>query len=141
MALNPFFLQGAQSEQRLIQELINEQLKMYGVDVTYLPRKVVNRDSIFREIEASKFDDSYTLEAYVNTYEGYSGQGDIMTKFGVSLRCFFVASTIFENNDHLWKRLQGLLSTDRSRCADQFGGHFGGQSGSGTFCASRLRLF
>ena len=86
MALNPFFLQGAQSEQRLIQELINEQLKMYGVDVTYLPRKVVNRDSIFREIQASKFDDSYTLEAYVNTYEGYSGQGDIMTKFGLSIK-------------------------------------------------------
>ncbi len=86
MALNPFFLQGSQSEQRLVQELINEQLKMYGVDVTYLPRKVVNRDSIFREIESSKFDDSYTIEAYVNTYEGYSGQGDIMTKFGLSIK-------------------------------------------------------
>ena len=86
MALNPFFLQGAQSEQRLVQELINEQLKMYGVDVTYLPRKVVNRDSIFREVQSSKFDDSYTLEAYVNTYEGYSGQGDIMTKFGLSIK-------------------------------------------------------
>ena len=85
MALNPFFLQGSQSEQRLVQELINEQLKMYGVDVTYLPRKVVNRDSIFREIQSSKFDDSYTIEAYVNTYEGYSGQGDIMTKFGLSI--------------------------------------------------------
>ena len=59
---------------------------MYGVDVTYLPRKVVNRDSIFREIQSSKFDDSYTLEAYVNTYEGYSGQGDIMTKFGLSIK-------------------------------------------------------
>ena len=86
MALNPFFLQGSQSEQRLVQELINEQLKMYGVDVTYLPRKVVNRDSIFREIQSSKFDDSYTIEAYVNTYEGYSGQGDIMTKFGLSIK-------------------------------------------------------
>mgnify|MGYP001320722132 CR=1 FL=1 len=86
MALNPFFLQGSQSEQSLVQELINEQLKMYGVDVTYLPRKVVNRDSIFREIESSKFDDSYTLEAYVNTYEGYSGQGDVMSKFGLSIK-------------------------------------------------------
>ena len=86
MALNPFFLQGSQSEQRLVQELINEQLQMYGVDVTYLPRKVVNRDSIFREIESSKFDDSYTLEAYVNTYEGYSGQGDVMSKFGLSIK-------------------------------------------------------
>ena len=68
------------------QELVNEQLKIYGVEVTYIPRKIVNRDTIFTEVESSKFDDSYTLEAYVNTYEGYGGQGDIMTKFGVSLK-------------------------------------------------------
>jgi len=86
MALNPFFLQGSQSEQRLVQELINEQLRMYGVDVTYIPRKIVNKDTIFNEIESSKFDDNYTIEAYVNTYEGHSGAGDILTKFGMSLR-------------------------------------------------------
>ena len=86
MALNPFFLQGSSSEQRLVQELINEQLKMYGVDVTYIPRKIVNRDTILNEIETSKFDDNYTIEAYVNTYEGYSGAGDILTKFGMSLK-------------------------------------------------------
>ena len=86
MALNPFFLQGSSSEQRLVQELINEQLKMYGVDVTYIPRKIINRDTILNEIESSKFDDNYTIEAYVNTYEGYSGAGDILTKFGMSLR-------------------------------------------------------
>ena len=86
MALNPFFQQGTRSEQKLVQELVNEQLKIYGVEVTYIPRKIVNRDTIFTEVESSKFDDSYTLEAYVNTYEGYGGQGDIMTKFGVSLK-------------------------------------------------------
>ena len=84
--LNPFFLQGSQSEQRLVQELINEQLRMYGVDVTYIPRKIVNRDTILNEVETSKFDDNYTIEAYVNTYEGHSGAGDILTKFGMSLR-------------------------------------------------------
>ena len=86
MALNPFFLQGSQSEQRLVQDLINEQLTIYGVEVTYIPRKVVNKKTIFREVTASKFDDNFLLEAYVNTYEGYDGQGDIMTKFGVSLK-------------------------------------------------------
>lgn len=84
--LNPFFLQGSQSEQRLVQELINEQLRMYGVDITYIPRKIVNRDTILNEIQTSKFDDNYTVEAYVNTYEGHSGAGDILTKFGVSIR-------------------------------------------------------
>ncbi len=86
MALNPFFLQGSQTEQRLVQELINEQLRMYGVDVTYIPRKFVRRNTVIREIESSKFDDNYIIEAYVNTYEGYSGSGDILTKFGMSLR-------------------------------------------------------
>jgi len=86
MALNPFFLQGSPGEQRLIQNLINEQLQIYGVEVTYIPRKFVNKQTIIEEVQSSKFDDNFLIEAYVNTYEGYSGAGDIMTKFGVSLR-------------------------------------------------------
>ena len=86
MALNPFFLQGSQSEQRLVQDLINEQLKMYGVDVIYLPRRIVKKDSLFTELESSTFNDNFSIEAYVNTYEGYGGAGDIMTKFGMSLK-------------------------------------------------------
>ena len=86
MALNPFFLQGSQSEQRLTQDLINEHLKIFGVEVTYIPRKFVRKQTIIKEVQSSAFDDNFLLEAYVNTYEGYGGQGDVMTKFGVSLR-------------------------------------------------------
>jgi len=86
MALNPFFLQGTPSEQRLLQDLVNEQLRMFGVEVIYIPRKFVKRKTIIEEIQSSKFDDNFALEAYVNTYEGYSGGGDILTKFGMSLR-------------------------------------------------------
>ncbi len=86
MALNPFFLQGSSSEQRLVQSLINEQLRMYGVDVIYIPRKFVNKKTIIQEIQTSRFDDNYAIEAYVNTYDGYGGAGDILTKFGMSLR-------------------------------------------------------
>ena len=86
MALNPFFLQGSPGEQDLVQSLINEQLKIYGVEVTYIPRKIVNRSTVFEEIETSKFDDNFLLEAYVETFDGYGGQGDIMTKFGVTLK-------------------------------------------------------
>ena len=86
MALNPFFLQGSSNEQRLVQELINEQLTIYGVEVIYIPRKFVNRKTVIEEVTASKFDDNFAIEAYVNNFEGYSGQGDILTKFGVSLK-------------------------------------------------------
>jgi len=86
MALNPFFLQGSSSEQRLVQDLINEHLKIYGVEVVYIPRKFVNKKTIIEEVQSSRFDDNYAIEAYVNTYDGYSGAGDILTKFGMSLR-------------------------------------------------------
>ena len=86
MALNPFFLQGSPGEQRLIQNLINEQLQIYGVEITYIPRKFVNQSSIIEEVQSSKFDDNFAIEAYINTYDGYSGAGDVLTKFGMSLR-------------------------------------------------------
>ena len=86
MALNPFFLQGSPNEQRLVQELINEQLKIYGVEVIYIPRRFVRKETILKEISSSRFDDNYAIEAYINNYEGYSGQGDLLTKFGMSLK-------------------------------------------------------
>lgn len=86
MALNPFFLQGSKNEQRLIQDLINEQLKIYGIDVIYIPRKFVRKQTIIKEVQSSKFDDNFSIEAYVNNYDGYTGQGDLLTKFGMSLK-------------------------------------------------------
>tara|TARA_R100001460_G_scaffold57534_2_gene97283 strand:+ start:844 stop:2256 length:1413 start_codon:yes stop_codon:yes gene_type:complete len=86
MALNPYFQQGTQGEQRLVQDLINEQLRLYGIEVTYIPRKFVNKATIIEEVTASKFDDNFSVEMYVNSYDGYSGAGDVLTKFGMSLR-------------------------------------------------------
>ena len=86
MALNPFFLQGTAGEQRLVQDLVNEHLRFNGVEVTYIPRKFVNTKSIIEEVQTSKFDDNYSIEAYINNFDGYSGAGDVLTKFGVSVR-------------------------------------------------------
>ena len=69
MALNPYFQQGAKNEQSLVQNLINEQLRMYGVEVHYLPRKYMTETTVIREVIQSKFDDAYPLEAYVETYD------------------------------------------------------------------------
>ena len=86
MSLNPFFLQGSPNEQFLVQDLINEQLKIYGVEIYYLPRKIFKTDDIIREIQSSKFDDVFMLEAYINNYDGYAPDSDIMTKFGLRLK-------------------------------------------------------
>jgi hypothetical protein len=81
--LNPFFLQGSAGEQSLVQSLINEQLRMYGVEVYYIPRRYITTNTIIKEVIESKFDNALPLEAYVDTYEGYEGQGTILSKFGI----------------------------------------------------------
>jgi hypothetical protein len=81
--LNPFFLNGTQTEQDLIQDLVNEQLRMYGVEVYYIPRIFKKENTIIKEVVESEFSNAYPLEAYVNDYEGYGGQGTILSKFGL----------------------------------------------------------
>ena len=81
--LNPYFTQGTRSEQNLVQNLINEQLRMYGVDIYYIPRKYITEKTIIREVVQSKFNDALPIEAYVDNYDAYSGAGDLLTKFGI----------------------------------------------------------
>tara|TARA_B100000003_G_scaffold91492_1_gene82042 strand:- start:1401 stop:2804 length:1404 start_codon:yes stop_codon:yes gene_type:complete len=83
MALNPFFLHGSSGEQNLIQDLVNEQLKMFGVEIYYLPRVYVNEKTVMEEVSNSEFSAAVPLEAYVDTYDGFSGAGTLLSKFGV----------------------------------------------------------
>ena len=81
--LNPFFLQGSKGEQGLVQDLVNEQLRMYGIECHYIPRKLMTSRTIMKEVVESRFDQAFPLEAYLMNVDGYAGQGDILTKFGV----------------------------------------------------------
>ena len=83
MALNPFFQQGSSGEQSLVQSLINEQLKMYGVEIHYMPRKYVSEKTILEEVTASKFDDAYPIEAYIDNFDGYDDMPSTLSKFGI----------------------------------------------------------
>ena len=83
MALNPFFLQGTREEQSLIQDLVNEQLRMYGIEVYYIPRKYITTKTIIKEVIESEFDNAYPIEAYLNNYEGYSDNTQLLSKFGI----------------------------------------------------------
>jgi hypothetical protein len=83
MALNPFFQQGARSEQNLVQDLINEQLRMYGVEIHYLPRKYMSEKTIIKEVVQSTFNDSYPLEAYIDNFDGYADNPTLLSKFGI----------------------------------------------------------
>ena len=97
--LNPFFQQGSKTEQGLLQDLINEQLKMYGVEVYYLPRKYMTINPIPREVVESKFDNAWPIEAYIQNYEGYDDPTTILSKFGLqSLQELNVIISLTANN-------------------------------------------
>ena len=77
---------GTTNEQRLVEDLIIESLKIYGHDTYYLPRTLINKDTIFDEDELSRFTQAYPLEMYLDNVNGYEGQGDIFTRFGLEVR-------------------------------------------------------
>jgi len=86
MATNPYFKQGVRSEQSVYEDIIIEALKMYGQDVYYLPREIVNKDSVFLDDVPSRFGSSYKVEMYIENTEAFDGEGDLFTKFGIELR-------------------------------------------------------
>ncbi|MEC7436167.1 MAG: hypothetical protein VYB27_03725, partial [Candidatus Thermoplasmatota archaeon] len=90
MATNVYFQSGLTSgttnEQRLVEDLVIESLKIYGHDVFYLPRTIVNRDTIFDEDALSSFTQAYPVEMYLENVDGYEGEGDLFTKFGIEIR-------------------------------------------------------
>lgn len=86
MPRNVYFSQAVRSEQNVYEDLIVESLKIYGQDVYYIPRTLVNRDTILNEDPGSKFDDAYLMEAYIENVDGFEGAGDLYSKFGLEIR-------------------------------------------------------
>ena len=100
MARNVYFTDKVRSEQNLYENIIVEALKMYGQDVYYLPRDLVGENRIFGEDVPSRFSSAHKIEMYIENVEGFEGEGDLFTRFGVEIRdeaTFVVSKRRFEN--------------------------------------------
>ena len=90
MATNNYFQAGkgigTSNEQRLVEDLVIESLKVYGHDIFYLPRTLTNKSTIFDEDQLSQFTQAYPIEMYLENINGFEGQGDIFTRFGLEVR-------------------------------------------------------
>jgi len=86
LATNVYFSQKVRTEQDLYEDIVIESLKMYGQDVYYLPREVVQEDTILNEDIESVFDDAYIIEMYISNIDGFEGDGNLLSKFGVEIR-------------------------------------------------------
>lgn len=99
MPTNVYFNAKVRSEQHLYEDLVIESLKMFGQDVYYLPRTIVTRDAILNEDVESQFDDAYMVEMYIEDTEGFGGEGNLLSKFGLEIRdeaTFIVAKRTWE---------------------------------------------
>lgn len=108
MATNVYFSQKVRAEQHLYEDIVIESLKMYGQDVYYLPRSIVSMDNILNEDVESNFDTSYIIEMYIENQEGFDGDGDILSKFGVELR----DQANFIVSKRRWEQLVGVYNND-----------------------------
>jgi len=85
MARNPYFKEYS-GEQNILEDLTIETIKTMGKDMVYIPRTLVNVDDLFGEDVLSKFDDGYQLEMYIQSVDGFEGEGDILAKFGLEIK-------------------------------------------------------
>ena len=87
MATNFYFNNFTNSmEQQLIEDLIIESIKVYGHDVWYVNRSITAKDEILNEDDLSVFDQAYMIEMYIKNVEGFEGEGDFLSKFGLQIR-------------------------------------------------------
>jgi len=86
MTTNVHFSKGTISEQYLYEDLVIEAIGIYGHDVYYLPRTLVNEDELLGEDPLSRFSDAYGIEMWMETQEGYEGEKDLVTRFGLDIQ-------------------------------------------------------
>jgi hypothetical protein len=99
MATNFYFnnFQNSQ-EQLLIENLIIESIKIYGQDMYYVPRVIKNKDEIYGADDISEYNRVYPVEFYIKSVDGFTGDGNFMSKFGLEIRdqvVFSIAQRVF----------------------------------------------
>ncbi len=100
MSTNPFFQNYDYfNEQQLIDDLVIESIQIFGLDTFYLTRSLQSVDEILNEDDLSIFDRAYNIEVYVKSVDGFQGEGDFLSRFGLQIRdqaVFTVAIRTFE---------------------------------------------
>jgi len=87
MATNSYFRNfDARNEQELLHSLVTESIQVFGHDVSYIPRTLINEDTILGEDSISEFKDAHSIEMYVKSVDGFEGEGDLISKFGLEIR-------------------------------------------------------
>ena len=105
----------SKGEQGLIQDLIVESIKMYGIDLYYLPREIINLSTEFREQQTSRYNQAVSTVMYIKSIDGFDGEGEFLSSFGIQVReeiTFSVANFTFNNDVGQLTRRDRPLESD-----------------------------
>jgi len=91
----------AKNDQELLHSLVTESIQVTGYDVNYIPRTLVNEDTILGEDSISEYKDAYSVEMYIKSVDGFEGEGDLVSKFGLEVR----DQIIFSMSRRAWEGL------------------------------------
>lgn len=89
MTTNSYFdssFNAVSEDQALYNDLIVESIQTHGRDFYYLPRTLTNFDEFFGEDSISAFKDAILIELFLDNVEGWQGEGDFLSKFGMEIR-------------------------------------------------------
>lgn len=88
MSINPYFKKNysSEKEQKLYDDLMTESIQIHGIDVLYLPREIQKINSVFQDVDVSRFTQTHEVEMFIDNIEGFQGDGDFLSKFGVEIR-------------------------------------------------------
>ena len=117
MPRNVYFSQQVKSEQTVYEDLVVESLKIFGQDAYYMPRTLLTRDDVLGEQKGSSFNDAYLIEAYIEDSDGFTGAGDLYSKFGLEIR----DEVNFIISRRQWERFVGVFNNDVTATAPQEG--------------------
>ena len=91
----------ARNDQELLHSIVSESIQVTGYDVNYIPRTLVNEDTILGEDSISEYKDAYSVEMYIKSVDGFEGEGDLVSKFGLEVR----DQIIFSMSRRAWEGL------------------------------------
>ena len=103
MPKNPYISIGTNSEQNLLDSLTMESISFNGIETFYVPREIVDENEILNSADVSKFSKAFSIEMYLKNVDGYEGDGNLLSTFGLQVK----NQIILVLSRNRWKQLVG----------------------------------
>ena len=107
----PTYYQGDTGEQGLYQDLVDEQIKLFGSDIYYLPRTIL-QDNTLDEVRYSKYQEQFQVEMLLQNVTGFGDNSEFVSKFGLRITDEVIFRVSTRRWDEVVAQYNPTLTTD-----------------------------